>query len=466
MVEETIAAISTPSVGSGGIGIVRISGVGAISAIARLYRGAKDPSQWESHSMHYGHIYDDGALIDECLAVIMRAPRSYTCEDVVEIHCHGGIRAVNAVLSAVLKEGVRLARPGEFTQRAFLAGRIDISQAEAVADIISSRSDAALAVAQSQLAGVLSARIRAISGPLVESLAHIEVSLDYPEHDDEAENLARVADVCAGLVPRLGSLIDSFRGGRVLREGVPVLILGRPNVGKSSLLNSLLGMERAIVTDIAGTTRDTLTESLSIGGVPIVLTDTAGIRDTNDAIERIGVERSLMQLDTAGLVLLVLDAGTGLQEADIEIMARLSAASGVGTRVIVILNKCDLGVNIRPEDIELPEPPLDILPMTTVADHDMFEEGQARLAGVIAKAFGLGDIAPDEAVIVTNQRHAEALVRARACLEEALEAACVTSEDVVAICIREALEALGEITGETVGEDLLDRIFSTFCLGK
>lgn len=463
--EDTIAAISTPP-GNGGIGIVRISGSGAVSVLSQLYRGHLSPESWPSHTMHYGHIYYKGGLVDEVMASLMRAPRSYTREDVAEINCHGGVRAVSSVLRAVLGCGVRLAHPGEFTMRAFLNGRIDISQAEAVADIINSKTDAALAVAQRQLEGSLSARIRDIIEPISVLVANIEVSIDYPEHDENTLNIPYVTRLCEELIPRLDTLINSFCSGRILREGIPTLILGSPNVGKSSLLNALLGVDRAIVTDIPGTTRDTLSEVLSLGGIPLVVTDTAGIRASDDLVESLGIERSLAQLDVSQLVLLVLDASRGLDYQDKELLLSPKLA---GLSVVILLNKCDLGMKIDKESMCKIGSinPLAIIPISMVPNHELFHNGLEHLARCVTKSFGLGDIRPDDAPMLTNHRHEQAVSRARNALEQAAEAATLgMSEDVVVIPLREALGALGELTGESVDEDILDRIFSTFCLGK
>ena len=456
---DTIAAISTPA-GSGGIGIIRISGPQALQILARLFytKHGQSPCDITSHTITYGKIVHKERVIDEALVSVMRGPNSYTREDVVEINCHGGMLPVSQVLRAVLESGARQAEPGEFTKRAFLNGRLSLSQAEAVIDVINAKTSAALSVAQAQLRGGLTRKLQDVSDELVMMLARIEVSIDYPEHDEAEVNLHEARAMAGRLSSDLRKLADSFEAGRNLREGVRTLILGRPNVGKSSLLNYLLQADRAIVTDIPGTTRDLLSESVNIGGVPLVLTDTAGYRHTDDVVERIGVLRSLEQLEAAQLVLLMLDASAELTPDDEQIIAQ-----AMGKRVIIIINKNDLPHRLddtRLASVCVSFAPADIIPMSLVTG-----EGADSLAVRIAELFGLGQLDADNAVIVTNMRHELALRSAISALESAASSHGLP-EDIVAIELDTAAAAIGEITGRTLLEDVVDRIFSEFCLGK
>ncbi|MCL2616036.1 MAG: tRNA uridine-5-carboxymethylaminomethyl(34) synthesis GTPase MnmE [Defluviitaleaceae bacterium] len=454
---DTIAAISTPA-GSGGIGIVRVSGSLALDILARLFRAKRAAQDIATHTITYGHITFNSRVIDEALVSVMRAPHSYTCEDVVEINCHGGMLPVSQVLRAVLESGARQAEPGEFTKRAFLNGRLSLTQAEAVIDVINAKTATALSVAQAQLRGALSRKLDAASDELIEMLARIEVSIDYPEHDEAEVNMRDISVRATRLAKDLAVLAESFETGRCLREGVRTLILGRPNVGKSSLLNHLLQADRAIVTDIPGTTRDLLSESVNIGGVPLVLTDTAGYRQTDDIVERLGVERSLEQLATAQLVLLMLDGSAALTPDDRHIIAQAG-----GKRVIAIINKRDLPQEL--EESRLAEAGLalgttHIIPMSLKTG-----EGADKLAACITEMFMQGHIDTDNNLLVTNMRHERALRAAITALENAADS-CALHEDITAIDLSEALACIGEITGRTLTEDVIDRIFSEFCLGK
>jgi len=456
---DTIAAISTPA-GSGGIGIIRISGADALPILKKLFRTSKAVEEISSHTITYGHIVYDGRTLDEVLVSVMRAPNTYTREDVVEINCHGGLLPVSQVLRAVLECGARQADPGEFTKRAFLNGRIGLSQAEAVIDIINANNTTALNIAQSQLRGTLSRELETASDKLIELLARIEVSIDYPEHDEAIVNIQTVSAEASHLISKLSKLAGSYEAGRNMREGIRTLILGRPNVGKSSLLNYLLQDDRAIVTDIPGTTRDLLSESVNIGGVPLVLTDTAGYRQTDDIVERIGVERGLEQLTAAQLVLLVLDGSTELSPEDKEILAQSQ-----GKRLLVIINKTDLAQKLDLLNLNIILPELaadDIIPMS-LKTGDCADKLETR----IAEIFNLGELSADNGVIITNMRHEQALKTAISALKSAV-ISCESSmpEDIIAIELMAAASAIGEITGKTISEDMVDRIFSEFCLGK
>ncbi|HYN87631.1 MAG TPA: tRNA uridine-5-carboxymethylaminomethyl(34) synthesis GTPase MnmE, partial [Ardenticatenaceae bacterium] len=458
--DDTIAGIAT-AMGEAGIGIVRISGPDARSILQRLFRPASqlEAREPESHRLRYGWIADPGtgATVDEVMAVWMRAPRSYTRQDVVEIHSHGGATPLRAVLALVLAAGARLAEPGEMTLRAFLNGRLDLAQAEAVLDVVRARTEAGLQVAQAQLGGALSDEIRDARARLLEVLAHLSALIDFPEDEVPPQTITPQLDEAARL---LEDLLRTADRGMLLREGLRVAIVGRPNVGKSSLLNRLLRHERAIVTDIPGTTRDMLEESLSIRGIPVVLADTAGIRETADVVEALGVARSRAALEQADLVLLVLDASAPLADEDRDLAASVS-----GRPAIVVWNKLDLldggepGENARGV---LPNAPQIVVSARTGAGIEALEEQvwDLVLGGQALAATG-------REALVSNPRHKAALRRAldhiqaaRTGLEEGLPA------DFLTIDLTAAVNALGEITGETATEDLLDVIFSRFCIGK
>lgn len=456
---DTIAAISTPA-GSGGIGIIRISGADALPILKKLFRTSKAVEDIASHTITYGHVVFGERVLDEVLVSVMHAPNTYTREDVVEINCHGGILPVSQVLRAVLECGARQAEPGEFTKRAFLNGRIGLSQAEAVIDVINAKNTSALNIAQAQLRGVLSRELDTVSDKLIELLARIEVSIDYPEHDEAEVNIQTVSAETTRLIAKLRKLSGSYETGRSLREGIRTLILGRPNVGKSSLLNYLLQDDRAIVTDIPGTTRDLLSESVNIGGVPLVLTDTAGYRQTDDIVERIGVERGFEQLAASQLVLLVLDGSNELSAEDEEILAQTQ-----GKRVLAVINKTDLVQKLDTIQLNTILPDLsddDIIPISLKTG-----DGADKLTERIAEIFNLGELSADNDIIVTNMRHEQALKTAVTALESAVMS-CESSmpEDIIAIELMAAASAIGEITGKTISEDMVDRIFCEFCLGK
>lgn len=458
-IDDTIAAIATP-LGEGGVGIVKISGPEARSILEQLFVPASAVRHPASlvhlapRRLTFGHICDPrtGAMVDEVLAVYMPAPRSYTRQDVVEIQAHGGIVPLRQTLQLTLMSGARLAEPGEMTLRAFVNGRLDLAQAEAVLDVVQARTEAALRVATEQLEGKLSARVRSVRAQLVEVLAYLEASIDFVEDEIPSQ------DVIAPLRQvghALQDILSTADRGLIYRQGIRAAIVGRPNVGKSSLLNALLRGERAIVTPIPGTTRDTLEETINIQGVPLVLVDTAGIRaETGDEVERMGVERSRAALDRADLALLVIDGSQPLTDADRSISALISRKPG-----LVVVNKNDL------PQIELPTDLLPAVPRLSVSA--LMGEGiEALEEAVVGLVFG-GAVTAADTPLVSNPRHQASLKRALDYVGAAEGGQLGgLSSDLVAIDVREAVDALGEITGETVSEDLLEAIFANFCIGK
>lgn len=452
--DDTIAAISTP-VGSGGIGIVRISGSEAIEIANKLFipRKGKPLAERKSHTISYGNLVYKGEVCDEVLVSLMRAPNTYTREDVVEINCHGGIRAVTAVLEAVLKSGARLAEPGEFTKRAFLNGRLDLTQAEAVIDIINAKTDKSREAALKRLDGRLCRKIKALREDILTMIAHIEAAIDYPEHDDETMTYSMIADGVHRVSGAVQSLIDGADIGRIYNEGIKTVILGRPNVGKSSLLNAVIDEERAIVTDIPGTTRDVLEELINIGGIPLKLIDTAGIRDTDNAIEKIGVEKSRKLAEEADLVLLMLDGSRKMTDEDRELIS-LSE----NKKRIILINKTDLEQNIALDEISTLDP------IFVSVKTDM---GIEQLYDRIKEMFLKGDIAENDEALISNERNKNSLYKAKLHLDNVLETVNNRMpEDFISMDLTQAYESLGEITGESLEEDIIDKIFSEFCLGK
>ena len=453
---DTIAAIATAT-GSGGIGIVRISGENAVDIADKLFvpKSGKPLKERKSHTLSYGSIVFDGKVIDEALVSVMRAPNSYTCEDVAEINCHGGYSAVTAVLDAVLKSGARIAEPGEFTKRAFLNGRIDLTQAQAVIDVINAGTEESRRAAVMRLEGRLSEKIRAMREEILGMIAHIEVSMDYPEHDEDVMNKQNVKQKTLVLLEKIQSLIDGADTGRILREGIDTVILGRPNVGKSSLLNSLLDEERAIVTDIPGTTRDILRESVNLNGIPLNLIDTAGIRRTEDTVEKMGVERSRRLADEAELLLIVIDSSAPLTEQDREILSLADSK-----KAIILLNKIDLEQKLTKD--ELSGHGCKVLDIS--AKHDT---GLEALSDEIRKMFMLGEINTGMEAVIGAERDKASLFKTKARLEAALRTIeDDMPEDFLTPDLTEAYTYLGEITGEAVEDDIIDKIFSEFCLGK
>jgi len=458
MIQDTIAAISTP-LGEGGIAVIRISGDEAVAAAERIFFGKNKLAEAPTHTVHYGYVKDPSTMarVDEVLVTVMRAPRSFTMEDVVEISCHGGFIPVKRVLDLLLEHGVRLAEPGEFTKRAFLNGRIDLSQAEAVIDLIRAKSDRAFHVAMKQSEGSLSKKIKALRHDLVELMAHIEVNIDYPEHDVEEMTNAFIKDKCSLAMEQIERLLLTAQQGKILREGIVTAIIGKPNVGKSSLLNTLAQENRAIVTDIPGTTRDVIEEYVNVNGIPLKLLDTAGIRETSDIVEQIGVEKSRSALADADLILLVFNGAEQLQEDELLLIEQLK-----DKQTIVIVNKLDL-----PQQIEM-----DVLtghfPQERVVRMSLLEQqGIIDLEKAIASIFFSGQLESSDLTYVSNVRHISLLKKAKASLEEAYSATeAFVPIDMVQIDIRNAWEHLGEIIGDSVGDSLIDQIFSQFCLGK
>ena len=455
---DTIAAVATAMTASG-IGIVRISGEEALEIAGRVYRfkgGKKDIRKAASHTIHYGFIYDGEQLIDEVLVMIMKGPRSYTGEDTVEIDCHGGVLAMRKVLDAVIHAGARPAEPGEFTKRAFLNGRIDLSQAEAVMDVIQAQSEYALKSSMSQLKGSLLQSIENIRSDIIYQIAYIESALDDPEHISLEGYGQELAEVVKKEKEKLKRLIDSFSEGKMIREGIRTVIVGKPNAGKSSLLNCLVGEEKAIVTDIAGTTRDVLEETIVLQGISLKMMDTAGIRSTEDTVEKIGVERARTYAKEADLILYVVDTSTELDENDEEILELLKEK-----KAIVLLNKSDLTPVITVEMLQK-KTSQPIIPISA-----RMEQGVDRLEEKIREMFFQGDISFNDEVYITNVRHKNALEDAYASLTMVENSiAMEMPEDFFSIDLMSAYEALGSITGESVGEDLVNEIFSKFCTGK
>ena len=458
MTEDTIAAIAT-ALGEGSIAVVRVSGPKAIDTVAGLFKSKTDLRKAPSHTVHYGHIADpeSGQVLDEVLVTVMRAPRSYTAEDVVEVSTHGGLIAVKSVLELILRHGARLAEPGEFTKRAFLNGRIDLAQAEAVIDLIRSRSERAFQLARKQSEGALSRQIKPLRQQLLELLAHVEVNIDYPEHDVPEVTAAMIRDVCGRVAEKIEKLLETANEGKILREGIVTAIVGRPNAGKSSLLNALARDNKAIVTDIPGTTRDIIEETVNINGIPLRLLDTAGIRETQDVVEQIGVQRTMDALEGADLILLVINQNEPLHEDDRALLEKLKERP-----VIVVLNKADLERRLDTAEIERL---YDRRRIVSVSAKEGI--GLAELGKTVASMFFSGSVEASDLTYVSNARHVAALHRAKRALTDAIRAAEEgLPVDFVQIDIREGWEALGEIIGDTASESLIDQIFSQFCLGK
>lgn len=457
---DTIAAISTPP-GEGAISIVRLSGEQAISIADAVFQsGKKKLIDVSSHTIHYGHIFDPEKyqMMDEVMVSIMRKPKTFTREDIVEINCHGGIVVVNQILQLVLRQGARLAEPGEFTKRAFLNGRVDLSQAEAVMDLIRAKTDKAMNLAINQLDGNLSRLIRQLRQEILETLAQVEVNIDYPEYDDVEELTTRLLLEKANQVQKqIQALLQTAQQGKILREGLSTAIIGRPNVGKSSLLNHLLREEKAIVTDIAGTTRDVIEEYVNVRGVPLKLVDTAGIRETEDIVEKIGVERSRKALSEADLILLVLNQSESLTTEDKQLLDITSR-----NKRIILLNKTDLPSRINQEDL-VPylenEPALPISVLTS--------EGLDQLEQAIADLFFGGNTGDKDASYLSNTRHIALLEKAEHSLAEVIQGIeSGMPVDLVQIDMTRCWDYLGEIVGDSVQDELITQLFSQFCLGK
>ncbi|MFD1850994.1 tRNA uridine-5-carboxymethylaminomethyl(34) synthesis GTPase MnmE [Oceanobacillus bengalensis] len=458
METDTIAAISTP-IGEGAIAIVRLSGKEAISITSEVFKG-KDLQNVDSHTINYGKIIDrqTDEVADEVMVSVMRAPKTFTREDVVEINCHGGMVAVNRVLEILLSRGARLAEPGEFTKRAFLNGRIDLSQAEAVMDLIRAKTDKAMNVALKQMDGRLSALIRSLRQRLLETVAHVEVNIDYPEYDDVEEMSHDMMRESTKVVhAEIEELLTVAKQGKILREGLSTAIIGRPNVGKSSLMNTLVQENKAIVTEIPGTTRDIIEEYVNVRGVPLRLVDTAGIRETEDIVERIGVERSRQVLKDSDLILFVLNYNEELTEEDLKLFEAVR-----GLEYIVIINKMDLEQKL---DLAKVDKISDGKPIVTTSM--LKEEGVDTLEKAIADTFFSGDIDTGDLTYVSNVRHIQLLKKAKQALEDAMEGIELGMPlDIIQIDVTRTWEFLGEIIGDTASDSLIDQLFSQFCLGK
>lgn len=475
MKKDTIAAISTGMTNSG-IGIVRISGDEAFHVIDRIYRGKDNLGEAQSHTIHYGYIKDGDETIDEVLVMLMRAPRTFTGEDTVEINCHGGTYVVRRILETVIKNGARPAEPGEFTKRAFLNGKMDLSQAEAVIDVINSKSEYALQSSISQLKGSVKKKIEDIRQKIIYHTAFIETALDDPEHieiDGYGETLKAVVEE---LLVQIKQLIDSSDSGRIMKEGIQTVIAGKPNAGKSSLLNVLAGKERAIVTDIEGTTRDILEEQIQLRGLTLNMIDTAGIRSTDDIIEKIGVNKAKDYVKSADLIIYVVDASRPLDSNDKEIMKLLE-----GRKVIILLNKSDLNTVITKENLKeefervfINETNVvnstdfkfwEAIPMIDISAKE--EQGLNEFEETLNEMFLNGEVSFNDEVYITNVRHKVALMDAYESLKKVIESIeNQMPEDFFSIDLMDAYESLGSITGETIGEDLVNEIFSKFCMGK
>ena len=443
--------------GEGGISIVRVSGEDAVEIANKVFKG-KDLTQVASHTINYGHIVDpaSGQVIDEVMASVMLAPKTFTKEDTVEINCHGGIVVTNDILQLLLANGARMADPGEFTKRAFVNGRIDLTQAESVMDIIRAKTDKARQVAVKQLEGGLLTEIRALRQEILDVLANVEVNIDYPEYDEEEVTGQKMLGCVHSVGEKIDKLLETAQEGQILRNGLKTAIVGRPNVGKSSLLNYLTQSDKAIVTDVAGTTRDTLEEYVSVKGVPLELIDTAGIHHTEDTVEKIGVERSKKAIEKADLILLLLDSSQELTKEDRDLLAYTA-----GKKRIIVLNKTDLGAKLSAAQIA-EETGSDVITTSILQ-----KENLDGLENLIKKLFFKGIENSNDQVLVTNQRQAGLLAKAKqqlADVETGLESGMPL--DLVQIDFTGAWETLGEITGESAPDELINDLFSQFCLGK
>jgi tRNA modification GTPase len=456
MLDDTIAAIATP-LGEGGLAVIRLSGAEALAVADRSFapvgEASVKPSAAATHTIHFGHVVRDGQTVDEALLAVMRAPRTFTREDVVEITCHGGILAAKMVLDTVLANGARLAEPGEFTRRAFLNGRIDLAQAEAVADLIHSRTELSLRAANEQLAGKLSQRINKLRDEMLETLAHVEAHIDFPEEDIAPDTLSQLIARLEHGVAFMDELLRTAHEGQILRRGIRAAIIGRPNAGKSSLLNQLLGHDRAIVSPIPGTTRDTIAETANIRGLPVVFIDTAGLRDAGDEVELEGVRRSRETLQQAEFILHVFDAAEPLTAADEQHLTEFA-----DKKRIFVRNKIDLPARLQfPPGLKAPV--VDVSCLTG--------QGIEPLKDAIKELVWSGEIKAGMLQVMINSRHQDALNRARAAALRTLEALKENQPlELVALDLRIAVNAVGEIVGQTTTEDLLDLIFSRFCIGK
>ena len=454
---RTIAALSTPP-GSGGIAVIRVSGADAVEIADKVFSGGARLADCATHTVHYGFIKNErGEKLDEVLVTVMRAPRTFTREDVVEISTHGGNASVRAVLDALIRAGACAAQPGEFTKRAFLNGRIDLSQAEAVIDIINSANDLARRSALSQLEGSLSKEIRAVREKLVSLAARMQVIIDYPDEDLEDVTPSEIADIARECEDKVNALLKTADSGKIIRGGIRTAIVGKPNVGKSSLLNSLAREDRAIVTDIAGTTRDVIEEYINLDGIPLILLDTAGIRATDDEVEKIGVEKSIKSIAGADLVIVMIDGTSFFDDEDIEVLRATKDKNR-----IVLINKTDLGQSKYTEAVKSRAAGSAVLEVSAKTG-----AGLGVLAEEIRKAYNIGALSVSDGAVVTNMRHKTALIKAGEALGRVIGAIDINMPtDIASIDLNIAIEALGEITGETVSDDIVNAIFHEFCVGK
>lgn len=455
--DETIAAVATPP-GEGGIGVIRISGEDAVSVLKKIFRPASS-MPLKNRMLTYGFIQDPdtGEKLDEVMAVVMRAPHTYTGEDTAEIDCHGNAVALKRVLSLVFKTGARMAEPGEFTKRAFLNGRVDLSQAEAVMDVVRAKTDKNFDVAMDQLSGHFSSLIKDIRAILMNALVELTVNIDYPDEDIELLTLKKLGDMVEKAQKKASDLVKSSDTGKIIRDGLKVAIIGKPNVGKSSLMNAMLRESRAIVTDIPGTTRDTIEEEISIGGIPIRLVDTAGIRETEEPVEKVGVERSMQSFNKADLILFVLDGSRNIDQDDRKIGKHIDPE-----KTVILLNKSDLPCLITREEIESFFPECDIIE-TAVKNSSGIQELEKWIKKKVYRT------SPNErrSTFVTNMRHRDLLLKTEQSLCDAMD--LIKNQEpleIIEIDVHSAYDFLGEIIGENVQGDVLDEVFSRFCLGK
>lgn len=459
-IDDTIAAIATAP-GEAGIGIVRISGEKSLDIIDKIFRSKENKklSQYKPRRITYGYIIDPDKeeKIDEVLVSYMKAPNTYTKEDIVEINCHGGMISVKKILGLVLNFGARIANPGEFTKRAFLNGRIDLAQAEAIMDLISAKTEKGFDVALNQLEGFLSKEVSKTREKLLGMLAHIQVSIDFSEEDIDEITLDNLLENSKEVEKSIRKLLDTSHTGKIIREGLSTVIVGKPNVGKSSLLNALIRESRAIVTDVPGTTRDMIEEHFSVKGIPLRLIDTAGIRETEDIVEKIGVERSKELFNLADLIIVMLDASSNLTKEDLEIIDLIGSR-----RALIIINKTDLPQRLDVDEVR------DIIGDKDIIEISILENiGIEKIEEALIDMVYQGEVKAKDSLLVTNMRHKNALERALKSIEDAIKAIKEQLPlDFIEVDIRDTWEALGEITGDAVGEDLLDHIFENFCIGK
>ncbi len=450
--DDTIAQIATP-LGTGGISIIRISGSESKNILDKIFSN-KQPK--ETHRVYYGDIVSNGEKLDEVIVTTMFAPRSYTTEDVVELNCHGGLKTVQKVLQCVLENGARLAENGEFTKRAFLNGRIDLTEAEAVIDLINAKTDESQKQAVNQLSGGLKDKINVYRDEILNLIASIEASIDYPEHDMEHDNKLLIEEKIKGLSKEIDKFINTFDMGKILRDGIDTVIVGRPNVGKSSLLNAITQEEKAIVTEVAGTTRDVITEYVNVKGIMLKMVDTAGIRDTDDIVEKIGVEKSVEYAKNAELVLLVLDGTSEITKYDEEIIELIK-----GKKIITLVNKQDLEQKLDKKEL------VDKYGLEFVVGISAKNDDIEELYGIINEIFFRGELSSDNEVYINNSRHKSCLSECKKSLEAVIEGVELDlPEDLLVIDLNNAYASLSDVLGESYDDDIIDRIFSEFCLGK